>query len=261
MIETILEKFAQYFYFPRFKKLEHKIGSKLVFKNIPKQYINGWVSCGMTETWQKAGLNVEKGANYFTMGYILNDDSSRFNRNSVEYESWLGGYTVKLASQKPWTAEEHFNLAIADQNSWLKWYGDLKPITTTQGWKLTETGKIQIGQYSGNLYDFGCTTHSDVGRRYNSIKLWLASTWMAVLFNLSNPNLKITGKELRPRTKGKSYEKLKLHGYIAVFDLPENVKVVLYGNGFIDEQKHMDTFTVLKSSLLNAMRSCEIEIV
>jgi hypothetical protein len=81
---------------------------------------------------------------------------------------------------------------------------------------------------------------------------------MAAMFNLSNPQLNLTGKELKPRTSGKSYERLKLHGYIAVFDLLENVKVVLYGNGFIDKEKNIDTFKTLKQELFKALQSCEI---
>jgi hypothetical protein len=212
----------------------------------------------MTKTWQRFGLDIEKGANYFTMGEVVDGTSSRFDLNAAEYQSWLGGYMVKLATEKMLSVEDHFRLAIADQNSWLRWYGDPEPDTTIEGFEPIEVGKIQVGQYFGTLYEFGCKTHSDVGGSYKTKKLRLASMWMAALFNLSNPNLKITGKELRPRTSGRSYERLRLHGYIAIFDMAENVKVVLYGNGFIDEEKHTDTFTILKSNLLNAMKSCEI---
>jgi hypothetical protein len=175
MIETILEKFAKHFYLPKFRKIEHKIGCKLIFDNIPGDYINGWVVCEMTKTWQRAGLDITKGANYFTMGKLVKGESSRFERDEVEYESWLGGYTVKLSSKKSWPARDHFKLAIADQNSWLKWYGDKKPMTSIAGWKFIDAGKIQLGQYSGRLYDFGCTTHSNVGSGYKSLKLWAAS--------------------------------------------------------------------------------------
>jgi hypothetical protein len=258
MTEKILEKLVRYIYLPKFRKLEHEIGYKLIFRNIPSYFINGWVNCDMTKTWQSFGLDVKKGANYFTMGSLLDGESSRFERDSIEYESWFGAYTLKLASKSTWSAKDHFKLAIADQNSWLRWYADPKPSTTVEGWEFTEIDRINLGRYSGTLYDFGCTTHSDVGSGYKTIKLRLACAWMAALFNISNPNLKLRGNELRPRTPGKSYEKLKLHGYIAIFDLPENVKVVLYGNGFIDKEKHIDTFEVLRGKLLKAMKSCDI---
>jgi len=258
MLEKILEIFAKYIYLPQFRKLEREIGYKLVLRNIPKLYINGWVSCDMTETWQKFGLNVKKGADYFTIGKLIGDESSRFESDTIEYQSWFGGYTVKLSPGEVWSPKDHFNLAVADQNSWLQWYGDPKPFTTTEGWKLTEAGKINIGPYSGRIYDFGCTTLSDVGKGYKTIKLRAACAWMAALFNISNPKLKLRGKELRPKTYRKSYEKLQLHGYIAIFDLPGDAKVVLYGNGFIDREKHKDTFEVLKGNLAKAMRFCDI---
>lgn len=261
MIEMILEKMLRYFYLPRLNVLEHEIGYKLVFHNIPADYINGWVSCDMTKTWQKSGLEIEKGANYFTVGHVLHNESSRFDPNSLEYQSWLGGYTLKLKSPQSWTIEEHFKLAIADQNSWLKWYGNPRPTTRTDGWNFTDAGRIQVGQYSGNLYEGGCTTFSDVGIGYKSIKLRLVSVWLAALFNLSNPNLNMSGNELRPQMISKSYEGLNLHGYIAILDLPENVKVVLYGNGFINKTKHADTFMALKNSFLNSMKSWDIKSV
>lgn len=261
MIETVLEKlarFVQYLYIPKFRKLERKIGYKLIFRDIPSDYINGWMSCDMTQTWQNFGLDVVAGANYWTVGKIIDGESSRFDPNSLEYQSWMGGYTVKLVPKVIWTPEDHFKLAIADQNSWLKHYGDPRPLTSTRGWSFTEAGKIQIGPYSGQLYEFGCTTHDDIGRGYRAMKLRLASLWMAASFNLSNPNLKLMGYEFMPRKSDNLYRKLKLIGYMAIFEITENVKVVLYANGFIDEEKHVDTFTVLKDDLLNAMRSCEI---
>ena len=261
MIENILEKiarFVQYINLPKFKKLEHQIGCKLILRNIPDRYINGWVSCDMTRTWKRSGLDVEKGANYFTIGHVLNGESHRFDPNSAEYQSWLGGYTVRLLPGTKWSPEDHFKLAIADQNSWLRYYGDPKPTTTTNGWNLIYKDSLSVDKYIGDLYEFGCNTHDDVGRGYATTSLRLASIWMAASFNISNPNLKLTGKELRPIKSDNLYQKLKLMGHIAIFDISENVKVVLYGNGFIDEAKHVDTFAILKDNILGAMKSCNI---
>ena len=261
MIETILEKLArllQLIWLPRFRKVEHEIGYKLIFQNIPSEYINGWMACEMTKTWKRFGLDVEKGANYFTMGSVHNGESCRFDPNSIEYQSWLGGYTIKLAHKAIWTLEDHFKLAIADQNSWLKHYGDPRPVTSIKGWNFIALGNIQVGQRSGQLYEFGCTTDDDVGSGYNTMRLRLISAWIAASFNLSNPVLKLKGYEFRPRMSDKVYGRLKLVGYIAIFDITTRVKVVLYGNGFIDETKHANTFAILKDNLLNAMKFCEI---
>ena len=264
MTETILEKlarFAQRIWLPRFKRIEDAIGYKLIFRNIPSDYINGWMACEMTKTWKKFGLDVERGANYFTMGSIHDGESSRFDPDSVKYQSWLGGYTVKLEHEVNWTPEDHFKLAVADQNNWLRHYGDPRPVTDIEGWNFVPVGEIQIDQHSGQLYEFGCTTDDDVGSGYNTIKLRFTSAWIAASFNLLNPDLKLRGDEFKPRKSDKVYGRVRLLGYFAIFDIAERVKVVLYGNGFIDERKHVNTFTVLKDNLLNAIKFCEIVAV
>jgi hypothetical protein len=260
MIENIVQKLAQLIFLPKLRKVEHEIGYKLVFRDIPPRYINGWVSWDMTKTFKKFGLAIEAGANYWTMGKIVRGDSSRYDQNAPEYQSWLGGYAVKLVPGQMWGVDDHFKLAIADQNSWLRTYGDPNPMTNIAGWKFTPVDAIQRGEYSGTLFDWGCTTDSDVGNRDNNVKLYFESIVMAALFNLSNPNLHLEAKELRPNTSRKTYKTLRLHGYIAIFDVAENVKVVLYGNGAIVAKKDgaTDTFIALKNDLLTAMQSCEI---
>lgn len=260
MNQTILQKIANHIFKTKFRKFENKIGYKLCFRNIPERFINGLVEWDITDTFKKFGLNVEEGTDYWTMGHIVDGTSSRFDHNAPEYQSWLGGYIVKLSSKQIWTAEDHFRLAIADQNSWLHTYGDPKPMTSTEGWKLTEIGPISSGKYSGILYEFGCTTHSDVGNGKKSSKFRIETDIMADLFNLSNPKLEIKGHILRPAVSGNDYEILKLRGYIAIFDVEENVKVVLYGNGAIvpKESGNVDTFEIIRSDLLISIRSCEI---
>jgi hypothetical protein len=252
ILYEILERLVEYFYLPRLERLEKKIGCRLAFRNLPDCYINGWMSCDMTRTWKNAGIDIERGVNYFTMGKIVDGTSSRFDLAASEYQSWFGGYTVKLTSPKAWSFEDHFKLAIADQNSWLRRYGDPNPMTTVRGWKAAEVGKIQIGSYGGTLYEFGCTTHSDVGGGRNALKLRLACMGMATVFNLSNPRLKLKEGNLRPRSSGDSYASLRLRGYMAIFNIGNNKKVVFYANGT------SDTFATLKEDLSNALRSCEI---
>lgn len=260
MIEKILQKLARFIFLPKVRRAEHAIGYKLVFHDIPPRYINGWVSWDMTETFKRFGIDIEAGANYWTMGKIVHDVSSRYDRNDPEYQSWLGGYTVRIASKKAWTVEDHFKLAVADQNSWLRTYGDRREMATVGDRTFTSAGAIHSGKYSGMLYEWGCTTDSDVGNRDNTLRLRFESVVMAALFNFSNLNLHLKGKELRPKTSRKNYETLRLHGYIAIFDVDENVKVVLYGNGALVTKKDRgtDTFAVLKNDLLQAMQTCDI---
>jgi hypothetical protein len=266
MLRTLFSTIASCTYFQKIKKLERSIGYKLIFQNIPATYINGVMSCDMTKTWKEFGLDIERGANYFTMGAVVDGTSSRFRRDAAQYQSWLGGYVVKLATKKAWSFQDHFDLAVADQKSWLARYGDPSPLCTTENAELHSMGKIMIGGYAGYLYEFGCVTHSDVGGGHGTLPLRLAATGMAAMFNLSSPALNIKGTALRPAAAGNRYETITLKGYIAVVNVEDGVNVVLYGNGAIipdgdlktDKSPALDTFEILKGDLLTAMKSCEI---
>ena len=185
--------------------------------------------------------------------------SSRFDRNSLEYQSWLGGYTVKLSSDSAWDFNDHFKLAVADQNSWLRRYGDPKPNTTIEGWKLVEIDKIQLGKHTGTLYEFGCTTHSDVGVNPKTFSLLYGIYGMAALYNLANSELNLKPSDFIPKSSGYVYEPLDLKGFVAIFDVKPRVKLVLYGNGVIASSSYRnDTYIELKEDLLKAIKSCEV---
>ena len=158
MLERVLQKIIWLIFSPLLHRTEKKIGYRLVFRNIPSRFIDGIMPWDMTNVWKKFGLKIVAGANYWTAGKIVNGSSTRFDRNAPEYQSWLGGYVVKLKHDQTWTFEEHFNLAIADQNHWLMMRGDPNPFTSIDGWNLKEISKIQSGPYVGTLYEFGCDT-------------------------------------------------------------------------------------------------------
>ena len=172
----------------------------------------------------------------------------------------MGGYTVKLATERPWSVKDYCKLAVADQNSWLRWYGDPKPLTTIEGWKYTEMSKIQIGKYLGTLYEGGFTTHSDVGLDHKTMSLRFAVHSMAALYNLANSNLVLQPDAFIPRCTDNPYERIDGKVYLGIFDIKPKVKVVLYGNGLIvpNQSSTTDTFEVLKEGFLNTMKSCEI---
>jgi len=243
----------------KLKQAESEIGYKLVFTEIPDLWIDGIMGCEMTRTWQKFGLKISKGANYFTVGRVENGVSSRFVSEKPQYQSWLGGYTAKLKEGQTWNLHDHFNLAVADQEGWLRRYGDPHSFCemTEQGSK--KIGSIKLGQYSGTLYEGGCLTHSDVGDGFNRIWLKLSAVVMSYVFNAYNPSLNLFGKMLRPQNKGKSYETLRLKGYIAIFDVDKNVKVVLYGNGVTaGDGVGAETFELIKNDILHAFDNCKI---
>ena len=249
------------FYLPLLEDLAKEIGCKLVFHHLPDRYIPAIMSCEMTQTWRTAGLDILKGQNHFTIGKIVNGMSTRFDRNAPEYQSWLGGYTMKLSTDKSWTVKDYCMLAVADQNSWLRWYGDPKPFTIVDGWKYCDVGEIKLGPYSGTLYEGGFTTHSDVGITHNTLRFRFALYGQAALYNLANANLDLEPRNFAPRASGFGYEKLGGRVYLGVFDIKPRVKVVLYGNGIVlttGRGLRTDTFDVLRDDLIKTMKSCEI---
>lgn len=245
----------------KLRKAEREIGYKLVFKSIPDIWIDGIMRCDMTRTWKKFGLKISRGANYFTIGKIKEDVSTRFDLAEPQYQSWLGGYTIKLKQGRGWTLQDHLNLAVADQKSWLKRYGDPHPFCDFKEENCQFINdSIKLGNYSGTLYEGICTTHSDVGDGFANMWLKLSAIGMATVFNVLNPALNLIGKDLRPQSKGKSYEILKLKSYVAIFDIEKkDVKVVLYGNGIVENGGvKINTFEIIKNEILRAMNSCEV---
>lgn len=254
------QKLVEWIYIPTQEKLAKDIGCGLVFGHIPDRYIPAVISCEMTKTWKRAGLAVKKGQNHFTIGKVVKGMSTRFDRTSTEYQSWLGGYTVKLANNLPWSVEDYCRLAVADQNSWLNWYGDPSPFTTIEGWKYKEICKLEISGYRGALYEGGFTTHSDVGLNHDSIRFRFAAHSMAALFNLANRNISLPASALVPITSEFPYERIDGRVYLGIFDIKPDVKVLLYGNGVCvsSQSSRIDTFEEMKSDFIKTMSACEI---
>jgi len=260
MLEKIAEWICRFIFLPHIARVERKIGYKLVFHDIPSRFINGIVPWDMTGIWRRFEIKVEAGVNYWTMGNVVKGMSSRYDRNAPEYQTWVGGYNVKLLPGNLWTPEDHANLAIADQNSWLKTYGDPHPTTSFAGEKYTAMGTIMNGKYSGQLYKAACISHSDVGQGHQRLVARLSHFVKAAFFNLSNKDLRIKAQMLVPKPINNPYETLKLHGYFAVFELGNNARIVLYANGAVVPNKDgdVDTLPIIEADLLQTLRSCEI---
>jgi hypothetical protein len=260
MFDKLFDELTKCFLVPKLQNTERRIGYKLRFHCLPEQFIEGWVRWDMTKQFNRAGLDVEAGVNYWTTGKIARGICSRFDRDASTYQSWVGGYVVRLSPGQSWEVKEHFRLAIVDQNGWLSSYGDPHPTTTIDGCEFTAIDKIASGNFHGTLYEGACKTHSDVGSGKKSFTLLVHSIAVASLFNISNPELALHGRMFIPPGCRRPYEPIKLHGYLAVFDVEENVKVVLYGNGALisKDDGDSDTFNALGKALLSAMRSCDI---
>lgn len=255
----LFQSLVRQFYLPAQDRLANQIGCRLLFRYLPHYYLQGIVRCDMTRTWKRAGLDIAKGQNHFTIGRVVDGVSSRFDPSSIAYQSWLGGYTVKLDSGQTWSVEDYCRLAIADQNSWLNWFGDPNPFTSVDSWEYEEVGKFAVrGGYVGTLYEGGFSSHSDVGPNIRTPRFYFVSHSLATLYNLANPRLSLTAETLTPRSNGFPYHEISGKVYLVVIDVKPRVKAVLYGNGIFRQSIPTNTFDVLKAEFIRTMKSCDI---
>lgn len=122
--------------------------------------------------------------------------------------------------------------------------------------------KFHIGKYYGEIYDFeNGPSKSDVGKYNGNLRNRIIMSIMASMFNRSNPKLKLNYKNFIPKRSSLDYEKISLNGYIAVLNLDEEVKLVLYGNGATikDKGKKVDYSRLLKKDIFRAFKHVEIK--
>ena len=240
----------------RVNKLERRIGYRLEFKNIPLAWINGWMIFDISHAWQKHNINAI-GVDYFTLGSLVNNLSSRFLRSEKQYQSWLGAYLVKFEEHRKFTLQDHFNLAIVDQEDWLGDFGDPKPFIEMLAEHVKDSEDMVLGQYKGRLYEFsGGPSHSDVGPNSNSSYSRFLMAIMAEVMNFSNPKLKLRGENFIPKDLSANYETVILKGYVAIIELEPDTHLVLYGNGCVVDNK--DYYMDLKNDILTAFESVNI---
>ncbi len=244
-------------------RLERRIGYRLEFSHIPDTWVDGQMIFDMSPVWAKHQIKAV-GINYFTVGKLVNGISSRFLRHEKQYQSWFGAYLVKFDNAKKFTLQDHFDLAIADQKNWLGIFGDLNPFIEMPETQAVNATTIKLGDLESTLYEFlGGPSHSDVGAKSNNLNAKFNMRMMAEVMNLSNPKLKLTGQNFLPHDKSVNYETVTLKGYVAIIELEENTKVVLYGNAsaLLNNQgvETVDYFPELKEDILKAFESVKIK--
>lgn len=266
ILETIAKPFA-FLSYQQVKKVERLLGSRLILNQDGKKWIDGAMIFDMTPVWKKYGFEAT-GVNYFTIGAVNNGISSRFDSNSLYYQAWLGGYIVRFSKSRKWTINDHFHLGEADQKNWLSIYGVKKPVADINFNKIIEHGSFSIGNYKGTLYQGGGDSNTDVGNGMN--KLYLSMLWAGgvYFFNKTNPKLKLTHSAFIPdweeETRLGSYQVIHLEGYVAIIEIDDKTKAILYANGcsFTDKRGgKADTFKQLQVELKDCLKKFRIEKV
>jgi len=203
---------------------ERRLGYRLRLVNEPAGFINGLMLADMTKTFHKAGIDCG-GLNYFTLGDIKHNLSSRFTAGSNFYQAWLGGYLIDC-DHSLWTIEEDVALSKADQERWLWHFGDPSPVMTFQ--ELQLLGDITVSGYKAKLCYWSGNTHSDVGPRNQRLYTKLIMEGMAAIINSLNPGLRLTGSQFIPPKSKTEYPAVRIHGYHATVEMEHNRTMVMY---------------------------------
>lgn len=261
-MRTFLKLFAN-LYSWRIDRLERKIGYHFEFGKISDTWVNGWMRVDISNALVKHGIHAWC-VDYFTVGALAPDGiSSRYDRNAKQYQSWLGAYLVKFKENREFTIQDHFDLAIADQKNWLHDFGDPKPFCEILASTFKDKGPIQIGKYSGELYEeWSGPSHSDVGSKCDNVHNRILMSLMASMFDKSNPAINLSGKNFIPKDIHTEYETVILKGYIAIVSLEKNISLVLYGNSaaLLDQNQEevVDYTPLLKKDILEAFQEAVI---
>lgn len=264
MLIDLITRIPAFIYYRLVKSFEKKLSYKVELNNLNPNWINGVVRFDMTPIWRKHGIDA-RGINYYTIGKVKNGLSSRFDPNSAYYQAWLGCYIVQFDHDRDWDVTDHFSLGEADQKYWLKLYGDTSPMADIPQKTFKALGNIQISDFSGRLYEGGCSSHSDVGSGNKSITLKFLMSACANIFNFSDKSLNLKGRDFIPKwtndNKTDSYKKIYLKGYFAILKLNQKTRAVLYVNSSIYENQNgdrIDYFSKIKKELKEALLATKI---
>lgn len=262
-VDLLTKPFSRLAYV-RARSREASLGYLSQITHMPQGWINGTMLFDMTPVWKKHGIPAV-GVTRFTIGSIENDVSIRFTPESEYFQAWFGCYIMKFNEHRKWSIEDHCKLGEADQLTWLSLYGDPSPLAEIKTTNIKLVGKIQLGKYSGQLFQCGGLSHSDVGNGNSSILYPFYMAGLADTINQSNSQLRLCGYNFSPiwhkHYSLKPFEGIWLEGYVAIIDIADDIKAVAFGNGvrFKDRLgKTHDTFRILKGELLKMIKSISI---
>lgn len=264
LLEKAVQPFA-YLFYRRVLNRERALGYKLNLNPDKSRWLGNGFPFDMSATWKKFGLEAI-GINYLTVGSLINNNlSSRFDISSPYYQAWLGGYIVRFTNSRDWAPIDHFKLGVADQKVWLNLYGVKNPKVEFDLGSVENLGEFNISNYNGKIYKMRGRSNTDVGNNYN--KIYLSATWAGGCYFLKryDPGLVVNYKSFIPAwtdTETLSpYQVIDLEGYVAILEVDERTKAVLYVNGarFTDKNaKVTDNFKMLDKSLLEDLKRFRI---
>lgn len=225
MIKTLTKFVAQFVLDSEVAK-QKKLGYKLVFKDLPKDWINGYSMIDMTLTWHSYGLPLS-GLNYFTVGALEDGLTTRYEEGSDLYQAWLGGYIFQSKKPLHWHSDGYLKLAEADQKGWLRRFGAETP--EMDFGKLTKIEDMTIADKKASMYSWAGVTRSDVGTSSHSLLTRVMMDGMADMMNTLTPGLTLSGENFIPETADRApFEELLISGYMILVNIDSRRKAVLY---------------------------------
>jgi hypothetical protein len=239
----------------RIRALEKQIGYRLLFPKVAPGWIQGCAAVDLTKNWRRFGLDAT-GVDYFTMGALGNGISTRFDPSAYQFQSWMGGYLVKVEGPTTNALQDSLDLAVVDQLDWLGHYGDPRPLCDLKASGFKHAGTVQVGRHEGQLYVGGGLSHADIGSGNERVWLQLAARFVAMAFNQNGNGFPLTSPNFVPIAGQPSYPEVFLKGYVICIELETDVRVVLYGNGTVHRDskgREIDTFELIKGSLLDTL--------
>jgi hypothetical protein len=236
---------------------EKLLGAKINFTIIRSGWIKFPLKLQMDEIWKKQIK--KRGMNYFIIGApasIFNQYSDRFNPRSKLYQAWFGCYTViddmdnvkyGFENGEPnW--QKLAQLAVADQNAWLKSYGLSNPHTKIDK-MLTEPAIFNIDGCEGHISFWQGSSQSDLNDKGS------ANENMNIL--LGTPKKKVWEKI------AKAYHPIKLHGFFLTWRKPPyKATFCCYGCGVqykTTEGNEIETFSKIKDEMLEMAQGIKIQ--
>ncbi len=233
-----------------------RLGAKVEFSKLPKGFVHGFIGGDLTSIWRDQGLPVH-GIGIFTVGETAEEGrSTRYVPESLAYQAWFGCYLIdapddflELDKGVP-NLNNIFQLAIEDQNSWLRRIGDPNPVTFPMPGTENVQNDVPLQEGTGTLVEVKLKTHTDLGPDGKKPGIFIRT--LRHLF-FSDEELNLPKDFLIAPDSDKPYRPLVLHGFVLITkDDETGVTAVGFACG---TESH---FSKMRNELLDSLLSLKI---
>jgi hypothetical protein len=202
-----------------FRNETESLGATVGFSKIPAGWFPLFVRGSLTRVWRGAGLPL-RGCGIFTIGLPTRDGvSGRFCPESALYQGWFGAYLFTAPpsftniDEKTPNFSNLAKIAIADQNNWLRWYGDPASGATLVPGSDRLLAKAKRASGYDLLLEAKIKTHSDVGPGNGALLPKIFASVVRDMFRQEKEGSSVPDNFLSPPIGGTDYGTIALQGY------------------------------------------------